>query len=226
MGIQIIGQGGQIQQIDATWRASRVTSRPLDHGTLGQYRFSQIISLVVTQAANSTLFSLRWTDATRLFVPVFMRLELIQTAAATATIMPAYQVFIARSFTAPDSAGANATLTGNNAKKRTSMGSSLLVGTDVRWSTVAAGLTVGTRVNDVNAIMEMLTQSTITTPNNTVYRKELDFTNSLDHPIVLVQNEGLVVRGPTVVFGAAGTASLIVELAWAELTSYDNTQLG
>ena len=40
-----------------------------------------------------------------------------------------------------------------------------------------------------------------------------------EHPIVLQSNEGLRVRN-TVVFPAAGTATLIVNLSWVEATTY------
>jgi hypothetical protein len=219
MAIQIQGFGGNIAEVDGTtFRALRVTPRPMEYGALGFYRLATTVALVVTQAANGTLFSWRWGDATRLAVMQFLRLELLQTAAATATIMPSYQAFIARGFTASDLVGTAITLTGNNMKKRTSMGTTLV--TDIRKAAVAAGLTVGTRTLDAEPILEMATNSTITTPNAIAYRKELDFTNAGDHPPVFAQNEGWIVRGPTIVFGAAGTANLLVEPAWAEVAAY------
>ena len=220
MGIQIQGNAGTIAEVDGTtFRAVRVTPRPVDHGALGHYRVSTIIALVATQAANGTLFSFRWGDATRFCVLQKIRLGLIQTAAATATIMPSYQVFIARAFTASDTIGVAITLTGNSMKKRTSMGTTLV--TDIRKASVAAGLTVGTRTLDADPIMEMLTNSTITTPNAVVYDQELEASPGDGiHPYVLAQNEGFIVRGPTVVFGAAGTANLRVDIAWAEVTAY------
>lgn len=219
MSIQLQGNSGVIAEVDGTtFRAQRTTPRPMEFGAFGFYRLATTVALVVTQAANGTLFSFRWGDATRLCVPQFLRLGLLQTAAATATIMPSYQVFLARSFTGSDSVGTAITLTGNNMKKRTSMGSTLV--TDIRKSAVAAGLTVGTRTLDAEPILEMATQATITTPNQTHYNRELDFTNAGDHPIVFAQNEGFIVRGPTIVFGAAGTANLLVEVAWAEVASY------
>jgi len=173
----------------------------------------------VTQAANGTLFSFRWGDATRFCVLQKLRLEIMQTAAATATIMPSYQAFIARSFTASDSAGTAITITGNNMKKRTTMGTTLV--TDIRKSAVAAGLTAGTRTLDAEPIIELATNSTITTPNAITYRKELEMdAGDGIHPYVFAQNEGFIVRGPTVVFGAAGTANLLVDLAWAEVAAY------
>jgi hypothetical protein len=219
MAIQVQGNGGTVAEVDGTtFRAMRVTTRPMDAGAFGHYRLSTTVALVVTQAANGTLFSFRWGDATRLCVPQFIRLECAQTAAATATIVPAFEVFVARSFSASDSIGTAVTLTGNSMKKRTSMGTTLV--TDIRKATVAAGLTAGTRTLDADPILQMNTVQTITNINTTTYTKAWDATNAGDHPLVFAQNEGFIVRGPTVVFGAAGTANLTVDVAWAEVTAY------
>lgn len=220
MAIQVQGNGCTVAEVDgSTFRALRTTTRPLDHGSLGHYRLSTTVPLVVTQAANGTLFSFRWGDATRFCIITDLRLQVLQTAAATATIMPSFEVFVARSFTASDSAGTALTLTGNSFKKRTSMGTTLV--TDIRKSAVAAGLTVGTRTLDADAILQLPTQQTITTPNATNYTASLDINPSDGgHPYVFSQNEGFIVRGPSVVFGAAGTANLVVDLAWTEVTSY------
>lgn len=219
MALQVQGNGGVVADVDGTtFRAVRVTQRPVDHGAFGQYRLSTTVALVVTQAANGTLFSFRWADATRLCVIQSIRLQCLQTAAATATIMPSFEVFVARSFTVSDSAGTAVTLTGNSMKKRTSMGTTLV--TDIRKAAVAAGLTAGTRTLDADAILQLPTNQTITTPNPNVYSVAFDATDGTDHPLVLAQNEGLIVRGPTVVFGAAGTANLVVDLAWAEVSAY------
>ena len=99
------------------------------------------------------------------------------------------------------------------------MGTTLL--TDVRYSTAAAGLTAGTRTLDAESILNLSTQQTITTPNPQLYSTELDIgAGDGNHPIVLAQNEGFIVQGPTTVFGAAGTADLHVECSWAEVTAY------
>lgn len=221
MPLQIQGNGGTVAEVDGTvFRALRTVPRPIDYATLGHYRIAQNIPLLVTQAANGTLFSFRWGDATRFCVITKIRLSLIQTAGATATIFPHFQVFVARSFTASDTVGTAITLTGNNMKKRTSMGTTLL--TDARFSAAAAGLTAGTRTLDAAPILELPTQQVITTvPTFDFYSTELDIgAGDGNHPIVLAQNEGFIVRGPTVVFGAAGTADLVVEVSWAEVTAY------
>ena len=220
MAVQIQGNGGVVAEVDGTtFRAARITPRPIEYGALGHYRFAQNIGLVVSQAAGASLMSFRWGDATRFAVINKVRLSLIQTAAATATIMPSFQVFIARGYSTSDTGGTVISTATNNTKKRTTMGSSLV--TDARFSTVAAGLTAGARTLDALPVLEMPTQQTITTPNATLYAAELDIgAGDGNHPIVLAQNEGLVVRGPTVVFGVAGTANLVVEMSWAEVNSY------
>jgi hypothetical protein len=225
MAVQLQGNGGTIADVDgALFRALKMSARPIDTGALGHYRLSQTIPLVATQAANGTLFSWRWGDATRLAVLTKMRLTLLQTLAHTATIYPVFQAFIARGFTASDSVGSAVTLTGNSMKKRTSMGTTLL--TDARSSAVAAGLTVGTRTLDAAPIMEvptaMLIVQTVPVPTNTLmYEKELDIgMGDGNYPYVFAQNEGFIVRGPTIVFGAAGTANLIVDISWAEVAAF------
>jgi hypothetical protein len=219
MAFQVQGNSGTVAEVGGTtFRALKVQQAPLDHGAFGQYRVSTTVALVVSQAANGTLFSFRWGDATRLCVPSFIRLQCLQTAAATATIWPSFEVFIARSFSVSDSIGTALTLTGNSMKKRTSMGTTLV--TDIRKATVAAGLTAGTRTLDADPILQMPTTQVVTTPNPNIALAQIDFADGIDHPLVFAQNEGFIVRGPTTVFGLAGTANLVVDVAWAEVTAY------
>ena len=219
MALQIQGNGGVVAEVDGTtYRAVRTTLRPTEYGAYGHYRTSMVVPLVATQAANGTLFSFRWGDATRLCAIQDIRLQVLQTVAATATIMPNFSIFVARAFTVSDSVGTVATLTGNSFKKRTSMGTTLL--TDMRASAVAAGLTVGTRTLDSQPIAVLPTQQTITTPNSAIYTVDLDFDQGVAHPLIFAQNEGFIVQGPSIIFGAAGTANLIVDVAWSELAVY------
>lgn len=220
MAVQFAGNGGAVAEVDGTlFRALRITPRPIDVAGLGHYRLSRTVNLLAAQAANGNLFSWRWGDATRFAVLTKMRLTVLQTAAATATIMPSFQAFIARSFTVSDSIGTAITLGGNAFKKRANMGASLV--TDVRYSTTTAGLTSGTRTLDTEAFLELPTQQTITTPNAVMWEKELDVgMGDGNYPYTFAQNEGFVIKGPTVVFGAAGTANLIVDISWAEVAAF------
>jgi hypothetical protein len=208
-----------VAEVDGTvFRAVRTTLRPTDYGAFGHYRLSTTVPLVVTQAANGTLFSFRWGDATRLCLIQDIRLQFLQTAAATATIWPVFSIFTARGWSASDSAGTALTLTGNSFKKRTSMGTSLI--TDIRKSALAAGLTAGTRTLDSDPIVQLPVTSTITTPNTSLYSADLDLDSGTAHALVFAQNEGFIVQGPSTVFGAAGTANLVVDVAWAEVSAY------
>jgi hypothetical protein len=157
---------------------------------------------------------MRWASTTHSALIQSIKLSLIQTAAATATIMPSFEVFVARSFSVADSIGTALTLTGNSFKKRASNSTTLF--TDIRKATVAAGLTAGTRTLDASPILQMPTNLTVTTPNISVYKAEKSF---LASPIILAANEGLLVRGPTIVFGAADTADLVVEIEWCEIAN-------
>lgn len=220
MAIQIQGNGGVVAEVDGTtFRAARTTPKPMEHGAFGHYRVSARVALVVTQAANGNLFTFRWGDATRFMVLTKFRMAVAQTAAATATIVPAYQVFVARSYSANAAAGTALTLTTNSMKKRTNMGTTLM--SDMRKSAVAAGVTNGTRTLDADPILEMNYVHQITTINPAVVERQLDIdVTDGNHPYVFAQNEGLEVRGPTIVFGAAGTADLIVDMSWAEVAAY------
>ncbi|MDQ3024108.1 MAG: hypothetical protein M3R04_06975, partial [bacterium] len=79
MAVQIQGNGGVVAEVDGTtFRAQRVVSKPIEYGAFGHYRLATTVPLVAIQAANGTLFSFRWGDATRLCVIQFIRIECIQ----------------------------------------------------------------------------------------------------------------------------------------------------
>lgn len=203
----------------AAAKGAHVIIKPVDHGALGHYRFSRTVVIQATATANGARLAWRWTDATRFAVLLALRISCIQTAAATATIWPRFDALIHRGFTTFYSTNVtNLTLTGNNMKKRTSMGTTLVGNIGV--SSAAAGMTGQTSTPDADAILELQTQQTITTTNQQVYSVDLIADQGMRHPYVFAQNEGLVVRGPSTVFGAAGTADLTVDMTWAEVTAF------
>ena len=230
MGIQIIGNGGVIAEVDGTtYRALRATSRPVDYGSLGSYGMSlQTGTLAAALAASAVVFSARWSDATRF--AVIHRLEfnfqpLTLFTAATLTDATSFDAFQADSFTAAHTGGTAITLTGNALKRRTSMGSTLF--NDIRLATTAAiaGGTLTLRAqpfaqslrkpNAVNPAAA--TEETIpTTFNNCQWRTLVD---SGEGPIVLAQDQGIVIRNRTV-WPAAGTGIFLVEMDWSEVSAY------
>lgn len=229
-GVTFIGQSGSLLQVDPSWLATRVSQRPVDHGALGSYRLSIVSgTIAATLAANAVVFSARWADATRLCHVSSFRLRFLPLTLFTATTLTdhtSFDLLIGRTFTASHTGGTALTLTGNSFKSRASMGSTLF--TDLRMATTAAlggaaGLTLdphpisqslrrGNRVNPAAATEEVIQ------PGNDGLNIDYNVANG-EHPIILTTSEGLVVRNRTV-WPAAGTGILLVEMAWAELTSY------
>lgn len=197
-----------------------------DASYLGSYGLSVVTgTLAAALAANGVVFSARWGDATKIAVVMSLRwrfLPLTPFTAATLTDHTSFDAFIGRTFTAPHTGGTALTLTGSSFKRRASFASTAF--SDLRIATTAAlggaaGLTLdphpfaqslrkGNRVNPAAATEEVITP----TPDG----GNGDYNASAgDHPIVLVQNEGIVLRNRTV-WPAAGTGLMIVEFNWAE----------
>jgi len=186
-----------------------------DSGVIGQFRTSIDLLLIATQAAGSLVFSLRWTDPDTFLRIDKLKLRAIQNVAATATIFPRYDAWIARNWTVSDTAGA--ALTPNSGKKNIKQPNTKIATGDMRGSiSLAAGLTSGTKTLDTHPILTLNTNLTITTPNPAVYSNDLEL-EAGEYPFVLKQNEGLVILNENL-FGAAGQAELLVELAWTEIT--------
>jgi hypothetical protein len=127
------GVTGSLAEVDTNTLALRVTERPTDVGTLGSYLLAMDNGTTVMTAglaANAPIYSFRWGNAA---VAVLNSIVInMTTTTAFAAGRIALQALFARSFSASDSTGTAATLTTHNAKKRTSMGTTLL--TDMRIS--------------------------------------------------------------------------------------------
>jgi len=225
MPFQIQGFGGTVAEVDGTtFRALRVTTRPVDYGSLGYYRMSQISgTMAAALAANAEMYQFRWTDATRLAVVFLIDISAGQNVAASAAAIVSFEAVIARAWTVDGSGGTAATITGNNGKLRTSMGT-MLAGA-MRISTTA-GLTAGTKTLDTQGISNVafgIGTGAITTSNSLIIcplRSLLDAGPPNMHPIVLAQNEGWIVKNGPVIFPAAMTWNFGVTHAWAEVASY------
>lgn len=221
--------GNQVEAGVAAAAALHVTAKPIPYGALGHYRFSVVTgTLAAALAANAVVFSARWTDATRFAILTKLKtrfLPLTPFTAATLTDHTSFDALVARSFTASHTGGLALTLTGNALKTRVNMGSTLFG--DLRISTTAAlgggtltldphpfaqSIRKGNRVNPAAATEEVIQPTTD--------GMDLDFDMAAgDHPIMLGQNEGVVIRNRTV-WPAAGTGILLVSMGWAEVTAF------
>lgn len=234
MAIQLQGNGGVVGEVDGTtFRALRTVSRPIDHGSLGHYRIHASTGTLAAALAAGTataghVWAFRWGDATRLAVITKFKtrfLPLTPFTAATLTDHSSFDAFVVRSYTASHTGGTALTPTGSSAKTRTNMGTSLA--TDIRIATTAA-LTAGTHTFDAFPFAQSIRKGNRVNPAAATEEvvmpqfdgMEMDFDmGGGDHPIVLAQNEGLVVRNRTV-WPAAGTGILSVLIAWAEVTAF------
>lgn len=226
MGIQVQGNGGAIAEVDGTtFRALRITSRPLDHGAFGHYKFSGVTGAIAAgMAANGELLQLRWVDASRLCVITHVHVDGMFTSTAFAVGSILLKCTIARSWSADGTGGNAATLTGNNNKARTNMGSSLF-STGFRLATTAA-LGAGTKTLDANDVGQIQSHSSAgpgaAAPIiGSTYLPRTDLfapdASNAEHPIVLAQNEGIVIRATV---PATGVWTLGVSVRWAEVLAY------
>jgi hypothetical protein len=216
MAIQIQGNGGTVAEVDGTtWRALRITPRPFEFGSLGCYAKSLTSgTMAAGLAAAAIVYSYRWGDATRLSLVTQLRVG-AGGIGAFAAGFTRFQATIGRTFTASHTGGTAGTLTGNNAKLRTSMGTTLL--TDVRIASTAA-LAGGTVTLDTDGIASATgstpaTAGTPLVPPSIIYNIE----GGSEFPIVFAQNEGFVIQATV---PATGTWTFSVDTKWYEVASY------
>lgn len=232
MAIIQSGVTSDLLTISPTFKAARVESRPVDHESLGHYRYaSKSGTIGAALAANAVLSAFRWGAASAVALVTHLRVRWQANVAFTAAgANLSLGAYIGRSYTASHTGGTAVTATGNNLKLRTSFPTSqIATNGDIRTATTAAlgggTITVDThpfayggpgRPNNINAAAA----TEFIHPQNPV--GEITYMCRMsdgDHPIVLAQNEGIVVRNE-VVWPVAGTAEISVEIGWIELAEF------
>lgn len=230
------GASAALADVGANTKAIRKEDRPIDVGSLGAYQVSYTSgTMAAGLGAAAPIFSVRWGDATRTML--VRRVSFLAQNAGTAFTagLFTFDMIVARSFTVSDSAGVAVVLTGNNQKKRASMGSSLV--TDMRGSSTAT-LTAGTRTLDALPVSTVkgAVQATVTNcfmvpaNNGPMTAAGIAATGNYggrgidlwwpeignSWPLVFVQNEGFIIRATV---PATGTWLFVVEVEWAEVLS-------
>jgi len=218
MAIQLQGNTGVVAEVDGTnYRALRTTLRPIDIGALGAFRVSGLSgTMAAGLAANAEVFQFRWADASRFCVITSVIFDgLSGSATAFAAGFGKVDLLIARSWTADGSGGSTLSLAGNNQKMRSSYNTTLVGG--ARISSTAA-LTAGTKTLDTHAIGQY--SAAFGTATSTQWMPQFDLFHvdpGGETPIILSQNEGIVVRATV---PATGTWQFGVTMSWAEVTGY------
>jgi hypothetical protein len=199
-------------------------AKPQDYGTLGHYAVSvQTGSIGAGSAANSELLQLRWTDSTRVCVITEIVCNGMVAFTAFAAGSITLNATICRSWSGDGSGGTPITLTGDTNQLRASMGASLMG--SARVSTTAA-LTAGTKTIDSQPIGMITSHSSggvasatpiigsIYLPTPQLYKCDIA---SGEHPITLVQNEGLIIRSTV---PATGVWVAGFTIKWMELSAF------
>jgi hypothetical protein len=211
--IQSGGAAGTALLVDASFGAARTTMRPMD--VLGWNSVGVASGLVTGLAANATIFSLRNLSGN----PVLVRrvgVGFVTTTAFTAAQMVSFGLLVARSFTASDSSGTAVSFTGNNGKHRSLLGTPTSL--DCRIATTAA-LTAGTRTVDANALGVQAGWSGAAGTSVVPALNNLLSHDTGDYPLVLAQNEGLLITNLTAM-GAGGVGVATVAIEFAEASAF------
>ena len=207
------------------WTPQQSTVGPLAVGDGGAYRISMTSGTInAGVTANNELFQFRYvTAASRVCLVHGISVSAAMNVAASAAALLALKATVARSFTVSGTGGTSATLTGNNAKLRTSHATTEVA--DIRMMTTT-GLGAGTKTldaQDFGSVSYSALTGAITTQIQgiLVYRTNLfgDMDSGTAWPLVLANNEGFVIRnGPA--NPAAMTWQLCVDVLWTEVNSF------
>lgn len=223
--VGLYDQSSNIAKIDTDGNL-RVNDRCPAFGSLGCYNKAVGTgSIVATGAVNAVLWTMRWVDGTRFCLIERVRAAAVVTGTITTAVPYQLNMYFARSYTvSPTTNITAATFTGNNAKRRTSMGTSLLSSAGAgMWvdTTAAAGITGQTYTLDTDPL------AAISGNSGTVVGTQFfgpnpanlwdDNVNS--HPLVLAQNEGLAINAPFA-GPATGTFVVLISVDWMEVAAY------
>lgn len=204
-----------------------VTAKPLPSGALGHYRYAGTTGTIAAAlAAAGQLFYVRWTDATRYFVlhKFTARFQCLTPFTAATLTDFGFNLFKATAV----SAGGGGTDVGAlvKTKMRTTMGASLLDSSGLVRIATTGALTAITTL-DATPIASSLGDSQSVNPaagteeqrvNDPTLTYVADMANG-EYPLVLAQNEGLVLNNRAV-WPAAGTGIVTVEMVWSEVSAF------
>ncbi len=211
----VLGKDGVSQAgVDPKHSALRVTVRPMEVGARGAYSLGAASGVMAAGlAANSEIFQFRWNSPTLNALIQSIRISASVAGTAFAAGAPSFSLSFARIWSADGSGGTTVTPVVNDCKKRTDFAASA-VGS-VRIASTAA-LVAGTKVLDsqnittIHGVSGTATTGQIMLPGTFLWARETPD----EYPILLEQNEGVVVRASV---PATGTWSFSVTIEWAEL---------
>lgn len=220
------GTSGSLAGVGAESSSPLHTVRlPVSYGSGGWYRIGATSgTMAAALGANSEIFQFRYvTAASRIALVYKVSVSAGANVAATAAGLAAFRMTAARSWTAAGSGGARITLTGDNVNLRTSMATSEV--NDAGISTTAA-LTAGTKTldtTDIGACSIGIGTGALTVAANMNLLEQtalFDADGEGQHPLVLANQEGFVLRSGANAWPATMTWSFSVNVMWAEVPAF------
>lgn len=220
------GTSGSLAGVGAESSSPLHTVRlPVSYGSGGWYRLGATSgTMAAALGANSEIFQFRYvTAASRLALIYKVSISAGAIAAATAAGSVAFRMAAARSWTAAGSGGTRLTLTGDNVNLRTSMATSEV--NDAGISTTAA-LTAGTKTLDTTDLSHVSISIGTAAITAAVRLNLLDQTALFDadgegqHPLVLANQEGFVIRTGANAWPATMTWAFSVNVLWGEVPAF------
>lgn len=214
MPIILVDSFGNEVRSGSVQRAMRTSIRPIEYGSLGIYSFGSSTGVMVAGlAANSEIFQFRYTGPDVCLIRE-VRFEGLGSIIAFAAGVVNIQLFKARAWTVDGSGGTALTLSGDQAKQKTSMIQTLNAVTTARMSSTAA-LTAGTKTLDTNPTSSVVSSVTVTAGDK-VSSGNLYTDVQGKYPIACVNQEGIVVRATVPATGTWTSAvSMIIEIVSA-----------
>lgn len=227
--ITIVGTGsnsGIEAQVDASHKAIRVTSRPIEHQVGpdglngGHYSIAGITGTIAAGIADlSQVFQILWLSEAKIFILKRLTVQCATLAGFAATSLGAPLEFIlGHGATANGSGGATLTPTSVSNKMRTGMAtSSFRTAGEIRIATTGALGAATNQTLEGNPISNCMGASNQTLVQTT----QMDLWRQVDngtHPIILQSGDTGVIRVKTP--AGTGTWSMAVWMEWVEAQSY------
>jgi hypothetical protein len=217
----LYGASGLPVQVDPTHQAARVSIRPIEYGLLGSYSVGSLSGIMAAGLAGAApVICFRWAPTDTSKIALVRRLRFTAGNLATAFTAGGVTIaaFVARSFTAIDTGGAALVTSGNNCKRRTTQGASLLASGQVLVSQTAT-LTAGTRTLDANPFATITTAVTATAGIPIIPMPGLLYDPTVvgHYPLTLAVNEGVIVQATV---PATGTWTFGWDIDWDEVVAF------
>lgn len=212
----IITDGTTLAKADNGFDALRVSMYPAELTAKYMVTMSTGALTGVTAGTANPVWAMRQIDSASILQVRRLGISWVTTTGYTAAQYQDFQVHVARSYTVSSSGGTPWASTSNNSKLRTSL--STPTSMDMRIASTSA-LTAGTFTADTNPIAQAGCNNAAATAGGNIAFVWLLDQGPGEYPLILAQNEGLIIS-PVTTMGAAGVGTLTVVVEFCQSAAY------